>query len=229
MNRLRIGTYNVHKCRGLDWRVRLERIAKVICELNADLLAVQEIFRSQAESLTDQVKMQHVFGTVRQLDGRDYGNAVFSRFPVAGSEQFDLTVEGCEPRACLRVSAATPEMQFFAVHLGTSFFERRKQAARLVEILQRPSWKSSRIVAGDFNEWTHGLATKMLSSCLRSADAAEHPNRRRTYPGVLPFLHLDHIYYDREFHLTELHVHRSPAALVASDHLPLIATFTRQT
>jgi endonuclease/exonuclease/phosphatase family metal-dependent hydrolase len=42
---------------------------------------------------------------------------------------------------------------------------------------------------------------------------------------VLPFLHLDHVYYDRTLELKCLTLHKSRTALVASDHLPLIADF----
>ena len=49
---------------------------------------------------------------------------------------------------------------------------------------------------GDFNEWMRGLATQMLSERLNSIDLRAHLRRRRTYPGVFPVLHLDHIYYD---------------------------------
>ena len=49
--------------------------------------------------------------------------------------------------------------------------------------------------------------------------------RRRSYPGVLPFMHLDHIYYDDLFELTDVNVYRTKLSLVASDHLPIVATF----
>jgi endonuclease/exonuclease/phosphatase family metal-dependent hydrolase len=42
----------------------------------------------------------------------------------------------------------------------------------------------------------------------------------------LPVLHLDHIYFDPSLHLERLMLHRSRTALVASDHLPLVADFT---
>jgi endonuclease/exonuclease/phosphatase family metal-dependent hydrolase len=42
---------------------------------------------------------------------------------------------------------------------------------------------------------------------------------------VLPFLHLDHIYYDAMLELKKLTLHKTRTALVASDHLPLIADF----
>jgi endonuclease/exonuclease/phosphatase family metal-dependent hydrolase len=78
---------------------------------------------------------------------------------------------------------------------------------------------------GDFNEWTRGLASRMLSSHLESADIRYHLRRSKTYPGVFPFLHLDHIYHDAELQMASLQLHRSRAALMASDHLPLVAEF----
>jgi apolipoprotein N-acyltransferase len=46
-----------------------------------------------------------------------------------------------------------------------------------------------------------------------------------TQHGVLPIMHLDHMYFDRELALEEFVLHRSRMALVASDHLPLVAEF----
>ena len=48
---------------------------------------------------------------------------------------------------------------------------------------------------GDFNEWLRGPATRVLTERLDSLDLRAHLKRRRTYPGFLPLLHLDHIYY----------------------------------
>ena len=78
---------------------------------------------------------------------------------------------------------------------------------------------------GDFNEWTSGLATKLLGSHLKSVDVKKQLKRRRTFPGVFPMLHLDHIYYDGPLELLALDVHRTRKSLVASDHLPLVADF----
>jgi endonuclease/exonuclease/phosphatase family metal-dependent hydrolase len=85
--------------------------------------------------------------------------------------------------------------------------------------------QSPAIVLGDFNEWTRGLATRLLRSHLLSADVRAHPQRSRTYPGLLPFLHLDHIYYDPALRLESLSLHRTRKALMASDHLPLVGDF----
>jgi endonuclease/exonuclease/phosphatase family metal-dependent hydrolase len=47
--------------------------------------------------------------------------------------------------------------------------------------------------------------------------------RRRTYPGLFPILHLDHIYYAGRLEILGIELPRTRSALIASDHLPLVA------
>ena len=68
---------------------------------------------------------------------------------------------------------------------------------------------------GDFNEWAPGLTTHLLRSHLKSVDIHKHLRRRRTYPGVLPLLHLDHIYHDDALELAALTLHRTRTSLVS--------------
>jgi endonuclease/exonuclease/phosphatase family metal-dependent hydrolase len=91
--------------------------------------------------------------------------------------------------------------------------------------LNNEELSGARIMLGDFNEWTRGLTTRLLASHLTSADIRAHLPRAKTYPGVLPFLHLDHVYFDDSLELESMRLHRSRIALVASDHLPLVADF----
>jgi endonuclease/exonuclease/phosphatase family metal-dependent hydrolase len=84
---------------------------------------------------------------------------------------------------------------------------------------------SPRIILGDFNEWTRGLTTRLLSRHLNSAEPEQRLGRARTYPGVFPLLHLDHVYYNSRLKLQKISVHRSRLALAASDHLPIVADF----
>jgi endonuclease/exonuclease/phosphatase family metal-dependent hydrolase len=116
-------------------------------------------------------------------------------------------------------------LHVFNVHLGTAFLERRHQGRRLIDsrILNNDTLQGPRVMLGDFNEWTRGLASRLLTSHLRSADVKLHLPRAKTYPGVLPFLHLDHIYYEDSLELLSMSLHKTRTALVASDHLPLVA------
>jgi endonuclease/exonuclease/phosphatase family metal-dependent hydrolase len=134
-----------------------------------------------------------------------------------------------EPRGCLEVGITVAgresvPVQIFNVHLGTGFFERRYQAHRLLEVIAGDS-DSPRIILGDFNEWTRGLTTRLLSRHLNSAEPEQRLGRARTYPGVFPLLHLDHVYYNSRLKLQKISVHRSRLALAASDHLPIVADF----
>ncbi len=72
---------------------------------------------------------------------------------------------------------------------------------------------------------TVGLATSLLSRMLQSVDHATPRRRRRTYPGFLPLLPLDHIYYRGPLEVVSVEQPRTRLALVASDHLQLVAEF----
>lgn len=235
----RVVTYNVHKCRGLDRRVRPERIAAVLDETGADLVALQEVLsiegttpeRDQARFLAEALGFYYCTGENRRLDGGAYGNVILSREPLLHAENYDITWRGRERRGALRADLRLGQpnklLHIFNVHLGTAFFERRHQARQLVSpnVLANPRLEGLRIVLGDFNEWTRGLASQLLATHLESADIRHHLRRARTYPGALPILHLDHIYHDRGLELRRLTLHKSRTALLASDHLPLIADF----
>ena len=94
------------------------------------------------------------------------------------------------------------------------------------KLLNNPKFYGSRIVLGDFNEWTRGLTTRLLKAHLVSADLRPFMRRAKTYPGIAPFMHLDHIYFDPTFQLTNIELVRTRQAKIASDHLPLVAEFT---
>ena len=237
--RIRVATYNIHKCRGLDRRTNPERIAKIIAELDADVVALQEILDVRdGRPEFDQVRRitaalgtyHHCFGENRPLHGGGYGNMTLSRFPLEICRNYDLTWRHRERRGCLRTDLRLPGntvLHLFNVHLGTSFVERRHQARMLLsnDLLSSDLWAGPRIVVGDFNEWTRGLASRLMGQAFEAVKPKTLLSRGRTYPGVLPFLHLDHFYYEKHLLLRNFRIHRTRRSLLASDHLPLVAEF----
>ncbi len=227
---MRIATYNVHKCRGLDGRVRPERIAKVIATLDADVVALQEILHDQAVWLASELKDSHCFGGNRQIRKQAYGNATLSRLPFGGIKNYDLTQGGRERRGVLRSDIILQEgglLHVFNVHLGTAFLERRYQGRELIgpRILAQLGLTGPRVIVGDFNEWTRGLCSTLMSAQFAAADLKKFSRSAKTYPGILPMMSLDLVYFDRVMELKSLELIRNRTALIASDHLPLVAEF----
>src|SRR5690242_4466409 len=87
--RLRIMTYNIHHAEGLDGKVDTERIAKLINDEKADLVALQEVDRGAERTkkrdllaeLAAATGMKMGFGKNIPLQGGEYGTAILSKFP----------------------------------------------------------------------------------------------------------------------------------------------------
>ena len=228
---VRIVTYNVHRCRGLDGRTRPERIAAVLGAVDADIVALQEVVGAgphgggQAEAIGAALAMGWVMAPARERRGHQFGNVVLSRFPITHHLEHDISWKTCEARRMQRADIAVDghTLHVYNVHLGTAILERRHQAQRLASIVLDRHVAGPKLVLGDFNEWMRGLATSLLSEKLNSVDLRNYLRRRRTYPGLFPVLHLDHIYYEGRIEVVRIELPRTRLSLVASDHLPLVA------
>ena len=236
--RLRVVTYNVHKCRGMDGITSPQRIARILQTLDADVIGLQEILdvRDGPAELDQARHLANSFdgyswtvGENRTLHGGAYGNMTLSRLPIKSFHNYDLTHVDREPRGCLYTELGLDEkttLQAFNLHLGTGFIERRHQVRYLLRHLESAPVTGPRILFGDFNEWTRGLATRTLTRKFDTFEPKIMLKQRRTYPGYFPVLHLDHFYFDSSLQLDHMHLVRSAEALVASDHLPLVANFS---
>src|ERR1051326_7314924 len=142
--RFRIVTYNVHKCRGMDRRLRPARIVEVLREVNADIIALQEVLciagklseDDQAHFIAQELGFTYRFGENRKLRGGAYGNVVLSRLPLLATHNHDISIRGREQRGCLRVDVELDGggvLHVYNVHLGTAYLERRHQARRLLD------------------------------------------------------------------------------------------------
>jgi endonuclease/exonuclease/phosphatase family metal-dependent hydrolase len=235
MPKFRIVTYNIHKGRGLDGRVRIKRIGQVLATLTPDIVALQEVVSHEGRSIEDhqaiylaeRLRCSHVIGETRKHRGGVYGNVTLSRWTIQSARHVDLSVPHREARGVLRTDICIGGhiVHIFNVHLGTAHRERRSQAMRLIDedLLRALDIAGPRIVLGDFNEWTHGLVTHTLSSEFHLTDLRDHIPRVRAYPSILPLLNLDHLYLDHQLRIENAFFNRNRLSLVASDHLPLVA------
>lgn len=219
---LRVATYNVHSCRGLDFRMKPDRIARVIQHTRADIIALEEVRSEQAEVIARQLGLFHVFGVADILGGHEFGNAILSRRPIASSRNYPIGVPRREQRAVIRADIELPGamlLHVFGVHLGLSGAERRTQAARLLspEILGNSGLIGPKILLGDFNELCNrGPVNRAIIAVMRRKN-------KRTYPSLLPLFPVDRIYFGPELGVAAMRLDHSCRALIASDHAPLIA------
>jgi endonuclease/exonuclease/phosphatase family metal-dependent hydrolase len=228
---LRVVTYNIHRSIGMDRRRRPDRVAEVLRDIGADVIALQEVIGagprgvSHIEEIGAALGMGWVMAPVRKLREHHFGNAVLSRFPIEHHAEHSLSWKTCEERGLQRadINADGHTLHLYNVHLGTAILERRHQAERVASIVADKHVTGPKLVLGDFNEWMRGMTTKLLSSKLKSVDLTLYLKRRRTYPGLFPILHLDHIYYAGRLEIVGIELPRTRLSLVASDHLPLVA------
>ena len=225
MTRLRVATYNVHSAVGVDRRFRPQRIADVIDELRADVVALQEVL-SPVQGFDVHAHLRAATGlhlvsmATMQLAGGTFGNAVLSRWPIVDLAEHGLSVPNREPRGAIdaTIGRDARELRVLATHLGLRAAERSVQLARLIEIVKAAPDVPT-VLAGDFN-MTRGRARELRA---HAAHLGRH-DALATFPSIAPVLPLDRIFALHGATIVDVAVHRSRRARVASDHLPLVAT-----
>jgi endonuclease/exonuclease/phosphatase family metal-dependent hydrolase len=233
--RLRIATYNVHSCFGTDRRLDPARIAEVIAECEADIIALQEVdvarARSggidQAQTIANHLRMASHFHPALHLEEERYGDALLTALPTRLVKAEGLPSRG-EPRGALWVEVPVDDvkLQIFVTHLGLLGAERVRQTEALIG----PGWlgaampEGARIVlAGDLNAVSRSASYRLLARRLRDAQVEAGGGRKATFPSRLPLLRIDHIFVGDGIRVLNTFVHNSPLARRASDHLPLCA------
>jgi len=225
--RLSIATYNVHSCLGTDGRYDVDRIARVIRDLDADVVALQEVESpNRASGEIDQLSALAaaagypvgVDGPTRQCRRGPFGNAVLTRLPVEAVRRIDLSMPAREARGALDVDlrCGATTVRVVATHFGLRHQERRAQWVRLLD-----HWSAittPAVLLGDFNHWWwRDRLLAMIEQRLGATPAL------RTFPSRRPVFALDRMWTRPTRALRSLRVVDTPITRVASDHLPLRA------
>ena len=197
----------------------------MIREIDADLVGLQEVDTGlrcdgldQLDWLARATGRLAVLGPCRETPGGHYGNAALLRREPLAVRRHDLSVPGREPRGALELQLPFGPLPLTVVitHLGLKQSERRVQAERLLAaLLDR---EGPLVVMGDFNDWRPGRPARGFLEA-RLGPGSRHP----TYPALWPLFALDQLFARPAGIVRRLYTLRSPAARLASDHLPLVA------
>ena len=225
MGLIRVATYNVHRCVGFDALEKPDRIAAVLREIDADAVALQEVWcrhsppHDFARYLAQELGAEAVEGFTVSGRAGLFGNVLLTRHGVAEVRRSDISIPGREPRGILEavLSIGGSRVALLATHLGLRSAERRAQTGRILTMLEATAAEVI-VLAGDFNEWlAWGRSLRWLSKWFGT------PRAPATFPATFPLLRLDRIWVRPPDRLVRLSAHRTPLSRIASDHLPAVA------
>lgn len=223
-----IASYNVHKCVGTDGRFSPGRIAEVVAELDADIIALQEADErlGARQGLLDLAALERETDLVpvhRPANGRSHGwhgNLMLARRGLVRNVS-TVRLPGLEPRGALIVDLEISGvvLRVVAAHFGLLRRSRSQQANALVEATADASFPT--VLLGDLNEWRVSTRSSLLELMPHFGPIhAVLPS----FPSRFPLLALDRILARPPSLISSIEVHQSPLARVASDHLPIKAT-----
>ncbi|GAA0264895.1 endonuclease/exonuclease/phosphatase family protein [Alteraurantiacibacter aestuarii] len=223
--RLKFASYNIHKAVGLDRRRDADRILRVLHELDADVVALQEVdlrFGTRAAVLPRRmVEEQHWQIVPLRMRPRSmgwHGNTILARRGIDIVDAAPIHLPSLEPRGAVhaRLSLEGREFDVVGMHLDLSGVLRRKQIETVCEAMALDDTPS--VILGDLNEWS------ARGGALRSfGDSWSVLAPGRSFPGSNPLAPLDRIVHSPHWHCHETHVYHSALAVSASDHLPVRA------
>lgn len=218
----RVATYNVHDCVGRDGAYAPDRIAAIVADLGADVVALQEVTLDHAGDVIALLErttgMRAIEGTLFERGVGRYGNVLLARWPAVTQRLHDLSFASREPRGLIDIVFDVDgcDWRILATHLGLSWQERRHQLRRVSDMLtatDRPT-----VVMGDFNIWLSARAFVPLTRLgFAQCQLATFP----TWP--LPLFSLDRILVGPLAYTVRCARVMSATARVASDHYPLCA------
>lgn len=237
---LRVMTYNVHGCIGMDGKIDPERIARVIARARPDVVALQELDvgrertfgLDQAQLIARHLEMEFHFHPAMHMEEERYGDAILTHLPQRLVKTGLLPglpdMPSLEPRGALWVAIEVDgqEVQVINTHLGLLQRERMAQVEALLgsEWLGNDQCRGPVILCGDFNSQPSSPVFSRLSGRLVEAqDAAPGHRPRGTFSSRFPTLRIDHIFVSPGLEVTTIDIPVWQLARTASDHLPLVA------
>jgi endonuclease/exonuclease/phosphatase family metal-dependent hydrolase len=228
---IKVASYNIRKAVGLDWRRRPARVLKVLSEIDADIVALQEVDRRFFSRITaldpatieDQTDYRAIRFADRPQSLGFHGNVILVRKSIHVAQAFPMALPHLEPRgaAVADLDIGDLRLRVVGMHLGLTRKWRALQTQAVVRELQSLEARMPTVLMGDMNE------PSLKSGVLRAFEqghtiAAPGPS----YHATMPLFALDRIIVTENIEIAETGVHNSILSREASDHLPIWASIT---
>ncbi len=223
-----VASYNIRKAIGLDRRRDPDRILAILRELDADVIAMQEVdmrFGRRMSVLPLEAIQQAGYKPVPLSMKPDslgwHGNALLIRREIELVEAAPVPLPVLEPRGAIRADLRVEgrPLRVIGMHLDLSGLRRRHQVRSIVAHVGACAAAMPTVMMGDMNEWA------MHGGCFREFDAGwQVLAPGRSFPSRMPMAALDRIIVSQDCTVAGTGVHRSALSAVGSDHLPVLAT-----
>lgn len=218
---LRILSYNVRNCIGMDGKTDFDRVADVINRINPDVVALQELDSATQrlegvfvlKLLAEKTGMHYTYGPAIYYQGGKYGNGVLSKEKPVGYSSIPLPGRQ-ERRSLLMVEFEN--FYLFGTHFNNAHPGDRHGAAVITNYEAR-NFDKPIFLAGDINDAPGSRTLELLSESWVQLSGTEF-----TIPSNNPVKCIDFIFGIKSdsyrYHIIQQVVVNEP---VASDHLPV--------
>jgi endonuclease/exonuclease/phosphatase family metal-dependent hydrolase len=242
-----LASYNMHKAVGLDGRRDPHRILRVLQEIDADIVALQEADKriggrgsTVPHELIDShgmykpvqfgVRHKRMLEKARKhtdrllnINTRNigwHGNAILVKRHIGVLSCAAIDLPMLEPRGAVMAELLVGDrpLRIVGMHLDLSGLWRRRQMRAILQSIDRRPQKMPTILMGDTNEW------RTIAGCLNDLEPDFHiAPTGPSFHARHPVAQLDRIIVHRELNIEAAGVHMSAVARRASDHLPIWA------
>jgi len=242
-----VASYNMHRAVGLDGRRDPHRVLKVLQEIDADVVALQEADKrigGRGSTVPHELIDSHgmykpVYFGVRhkrplekarkhaerllKVNTRNigwHGNAILVKRHIGVLDCAVLDLPTFEPRGAVMAELLIGDrpLRVVGMHLDLSGLWRRRQMRAILDaIADRPQLMPT-VLMGDTNEW------RTFAGCLKDLEPEFHiVPTGPSFHARRPVAALDRIIVHRDLNIEAAGVHMSHNARRASDHLPIWA------
>lgn len=231
---IRVMTYNIRHGEGVDGNVDLGRIADVITESKADVVALQEVDvgvdRSsgvdQLRNLSNLTGLENrFFGKNINHDGGEYGNAILSKFPIEDCTNTHLPNIHPEQRGIIQclVDVGGKRVVVMNTHLDHREDDtERIESVRYIKDNVLPGYESMEIVmAGDFNDVPGSRVYDEVTEGFVDSWDVVGAGGGNTAPSDNPRSRIDYVFHTDRARAVSMRVIET----LASDHRPALAEF----